>query len=311
MTRIHLDTDIGGDLDDLCALAMLLAWPRAEIAGVTTVVENDGKRAGYARFALDLAGHTDVPVAAGAEAGSGWFREAYGLPPEPRYWPEPVTPLPGPLDAALDLLQASVESGATIIAIGPLTNLSCLERRTPGILRTATLCMMGGSIRPALPGFPAWDLREDFNLQADRFAAKHVLDAADASRLTIVPIEMTAQTALREAHLPRLRRGNPLARLIARQGEAWIADYQVAATFGPSCPGLPPDIVNFLHDPLACAVALGWDGATVESLPLSVELQGEWVREIVDPRGRPYRVVTQIEQKRFNEQWAQVVAGTG
>ncbi|MDQ6662114.1 MAG: hypothetical protein M3Z24_14260 [Chloroflexota bacterium] len=27
MTKIHLDTDIGGDMDDLCALAMLLKWP--------------------------------------------------------------------------------------------------------------------------------------------------------------------------------------------------------------------------------------------------------------------------------------------
>lgn len=27
MTLIHLDTDLGGDIDDLCALAMLLRWP--------------------------------------------------------------------------------------------------------------------------------------------------------------------------------------------------------------------------------------------------------------------------------------------
>lgn len=31
MTKIHLDTDIGGDMDDLCALAMLLKWPDLEI----------------------------------------------------------------------------------------------------------------------------------------------------------------------------------------------------------------------------------------------------------------------------------------
>jgi hypothetical protein len=27
MPLVHLDTDIGGDIDDLCALAMLLRWP--------------------------------------------------------------------------------------------------------------------------------------------------------------------------------------------------------------------------------------------------------------------------------------------
>ncbi len=42
MTKIHLDTDIGGDMDDLCALAMLLKWPDLEITGVTTVSEDQG-----------------------------------------------------------------------------------------------------------------------------------------------------------------------------------------------------------------------------------------------------------------------------
>ena len=38
--KIHLDTDIGGDIDDLCALAMVLRWPGAELTGVTTVAEH-------------------------------------------------------------------------------------------------------------------------------------------------------------------------------------------------------------------------------------------------------------------------------
>ncbi len=31
--RIHLDTDLGGDTDDACALAMLLGWPGVELVG--------------------------------------------------------------------------------------------------------------------------------------------------------------------------------------------------------------------------------------------------------------------------------------
>src|SRR5215471_13488469 len=64
--KVHLDTDIGGDIDDLCALALLLNWPDVEITGITTVLEHGGKRAGYARYALALAGRGEVPVAAGA-----------------------------------------------------------------------------------------------------------------------------------------------------------------------------------------------------------------------------------------------------
>jgi hypothetical protein len=33
--KVHLDTDIGGDIDDLCALAMLLGWSGVEVVGIT------------------------------------------------------------------------------------------------------------------------------------------------------------------------------------------------------------------------------------------------------------------------------------
>jgi hypothetical protein len=47
--KVHLDTDLGGDMDDLCALATLLRWRGdVQLAGVTTVAEAKGRRAGYA-----------------------------------------------------------------------------------------------------------------------------------------------------------------------------------------------------------------------------------------------------------------------
>ncbi|GAA2844417.1 hypothetical protein GCM10020220_037130 [Nonomuraea rubra] len=53
--RLHLDTDLGGDPDDVCALAMVLGWPGVEIVGVTTTGDPDGRRAGLRR-ALPPAG---------------------------------------------------------------------------------------------------------------------------------------------------------------------------------------------------------------------------------------------------------------
>ncbi|HEU5318876.1 MAG TPA: hypothetical protein VFX49_22375, partial [Chloroflexota bacterium] len=54
--KVHLDTDIGGDVDDLCALAYLLRAPGVELTGVTTNLELDGRRAGYVRYVLELEG---------------------------------------------------------------------------------------------------------------------------------------------------------------------------------------------------------------------------------------------------------------
>jgi purine nucleosidase len=47
--RVHLDTDIGGDPDDACALAMLLGWPGLDLVGITTTIDPGGVRAACAR----------------------------------------------------------------------------------------------------------------------------------------------------------------------------------------------------------------------------------------------------------------------
>ena len=57
--RIHLDTDLGSDTDDACALAMLLGWPDVEITGITTSIDPGGIRAGFVTRCLELAGRTD------------------------------------------------------------------------------------------------------------------------------------------------------------------------------------------------------------------------------------------------------------
>lgn len=45
--RIHLDSNLVGNPDDVCALAMLLKWPGAKITGITKVGDSDGRRAGF------------------------------------------------------------------------------------------------------------------------------------------------------------------------------------------------------------------------------------------------------------------------
>jgi inosine-uridine nucleoside N-ribohydrolase len=304
--RVHLDTDIGGDMDDLCALAYLLRSPDAELVGVTTVVDHGGRRAGFVCYALALAGRDDVPVAAGADVSRGGLRWGAPLPPAERYWPEPVPPLPGSLDAALDLLERNIEDGATVIAIGPFTNLALLERQHPGILRQAKLYLMGGHVRPAPAGFPAWDFSMDYNVQEDAEAAKLVLASSNP---TMVPIEVTAQTALRRADLPALRESWPLGALIARQAEAFAVHERNEERYGQTCPALPRDFVNFQHDPLAVAVALGWDGVRVEQLPLTQRMQHGWLRMEEQPGGRRTAIVTEVDGRRFDEHWLRRVAG--
>jgi inosine-uridine nucleoside N-ribohydrolase len=296
LSRIHLDTDLGSDTDDLCALAMLLGWEGAELVGVTTNTDPGGLRAGFVRYALDLGGRAGVPVEAGAE---GTLSEPMAPFTIPGYWPERIAPRPARPGAALELLAANAQAGATIAAIGPYTNLAMLEAIKPGGLKSTGLVVMGGHVTAPREGLPPWGVHEDFNVQQDRAAAMIVLSQCDP---VVVPLTVCLEVTLRRSHLPRLRAAGRLGSLLADQAEAHARDNGLTE-LGRRYEALPDDLLNFHYDPLACAVALGWDGVKVEEIPTLVELRGD--RLWMTPRegAPPLRVVTHVEGERFEEAW--------
>lgn len=139
-----------------------------------------------------LAGRSDIPVAAGADVAQGCFRWRPQYPHEADYWPEPISPSPNLLDDALALLTQSIEHGATIVAIGPYTNLALLDRARPGLLVGAPLYLMGFHARDVPAGFPRWGIDTDYNVQSDAESARHVLTTQAP---TLIPLEMTVQTS--------------------------------------------------------------------------------------------------------------------
>lgn len=301
MTRVHLDTDLGSDTDDLCALAMLLGWPDAELVGVTTSTDVEGVRNGFVGHALELAGRSDVSHEAGADGSIGGLFSPLLFP---EYWPEPIPPRRSPPGAALDLLLANAESGAAIVAIGPYTNLAMLEAARPGVLASVPVIVMGGHHVTAREGLPTWGMRDDFNVQQDAVAARIVFERCDP---IVVPLAVSIEVALRSSHLERLRAAGPLGRLIADQGERH-ADDNGRRELPPAYPALPADLLNFHYDPLACAVALGWDGAGMEEVACALETEPDGLLRMT-PRedGRPLRTVTSVAAERFERDWLDAV----
>lgn len=296
--RIHVDTDLGSNVDDLCALAMVLRWPSAGLVGVTTVADNGGRRAGCARYVLDSAGAGATPVAPGAD---GCFRQTRPIHDGPDWWPEPIIPHPGPVEAALDLLERSIESGAVIAAIGPMTNLALLERRCPGILARAEIVLMGGWIGPPRPGYPQRGPQSDWNLQADPESALTVIEKGNP---LLVPLTVTVETALRQSHLERLDPDDRLHRLIIRQTEAYAREHRQGADYRSNASQLPDDFLVHMHDPLACAVALGWrDGVVIETVNVETTLTQNGLRQRRSPSGIATTVVIGVDPDRFGEVW--------
>lgn len=222
------------------------------------------------------------------------------IPTDARYWPEPVEPRPSGLGAALPLLRASVEAGATIVAIGPYTNLAQLEAVRAGSLGRVPVVLMGGIVHAAGDGLPTWGPETDWNVQGDTNAAQVVF--ANATDLTIATVPVTLKAHLRASHIARLRAAGSFGALLAHQAQAHAADNGMAE-LARAHAALPDDLLNFQYDPVACAIAAGWQGATIEEVQLRAVLEQGVLRFEPDEHGRDTRVTVDIDADDFTERW--------
>lgn len=305
MIKVHLDTDLGGDIDDVCALVMLLKNPEVDLTGITVVGDTDGKRTGYVRYVLNIAEKSGVPVAEGARVSGKYYRHTLGIPEEKRYWPEQIAPSPNDTGEALDLLKRSIEQGAVVIGIGPMTNLYLLDKRYPGILRQPKLFVMGGYVFPPRSGFPKWKNRDDFNFQIDVRSSSYVLQNSSP---TLIPLSITAETYLRKSSIDVLNNSGKLGQLLAKQARAFSEDEKYEEKYGKLCEKLPNDLINFQHDPLACAVAVGFrNGIEITKKPLLIEEKNGFIVEKVSVFGKPYNIVTKVDAALFEKYWLDTV----
>ena len=294
--RVHLDTDFAGDPDDACALAMLLGSTGVEVVGITTSLEHEGFRAGCVAHLLSVAGHHQIPVAAGAELTltGGRYRPTHD---DPRHWPTSIAARPATPGAFLDLLAESIAADAVVIAIGGFTNLALLELARPGTLADATVVAMNGWFEAATPGLPQWGPEMDFNTQVDIRAAEIV---AASTSLTLVPLTVAMRATLKGSQLERQRRGGPIGKLLADQSQAHGIDSgfpELAAGH----PDLPDDLVNFHWDPVTAAVAIGTADVHTEMRTLTTEVHDGVLRFVPDPAGRPHHVVTAFDPTGFDD----------
>ena len=215
---ILLDTDIGTDVDDCLALALILASPELRLAAVTTVYGDTLLRARMVMKLLALRGAAGIPVATGAEkpllgrVPVYWEgHEGQGLLDQADEARRPVA------ERAADLIVRRVMAHPgeiTLVAIGPLTNVALaflLEPRVPRALAGVTI--MGGVVGG--PG--ALDLPwTEHNFRSDPEAAHIVL--ASGAPIKVVPLDVTTQVRIRAEDAARIRAaGTPFHRAVADQ----------------------------------------------------------------------------------------------
>jgi inosine-uridine nucleoside N-ribohydrolase len=210
--RIILDCDPGHD--DAIALLLALASPEVELLGVTTVAGNQTleKTTANAIRILEFAGRTEIPVAAGADRPL--VREPYvakyvhgdtGLD-GPDLPPAQGSPLD---EHAVDFLGRHA-AGATLVAVGPLTNVALMLAQHPDT-RRARLVLMGGSI-----GVGNVTPAAEFNIWADPEAAARVFESG--LDVTMIGLDVTHEALMTKADADRLRATGRTGTLVA---ELW------------------------------------------------------------------------------------------
>ena len=155
--KILLDTDIGCDIDDAICLAYLLAHPRCELMGITTVNGDTRARAQLAS-ALCLAARRNVPIFPGVKDTLLARRARKPVPQA-----EALSRLPhgdrfdenGYLEFMRDMILEH-PGEVTLLAIGPMTNVGLLFAAYPDTARALKrLVLMGGTMcTPASPATP-------------------------------------------------------------------------------------------------------------------------------------------------------------
>jgi len=139
---VWLDTDIGDDIDDAFALALILRSPELKLVGISTAFGDSELRARLVdRFLSASEAPSGIPVRAGipTQTDNPMTQAAYALRSPDKAHPDGVA-------ALLTAIRAH-PGQLTLIAIGPLENIGAAIDRDPATFRQLRrVVMMGGSI---------------------------------------------------------------------------------------------------------------------------------------------------------------------
>jgi inosine-uridine nucleoside N-ribohydrolase len=200
---ILLDLDIGDDIDDVFALATVLASPELDLRGVTTVGEDAHKRAQITSRFLTAVGSPKISVAAGLPEKTSkplpYWQVQYGNHASVYFRdPKPVK------QRAPEFLYKKIKDQPgelTLVALGPLTNIARLFEDHPDCkTMIKRIVLMGGSLRR---GYEDKSTAEaEYNIVQDVKAAQVVFRSGVP--LVVAPLDATAMVRLDPVRQKRL-----------------------------------------------------------------------------------------------------------
>jgi inosine-uridine nucleoside N-ribohydrolase len=274
---VILDTDIGDDIDDTWALAMLLRSPQLDLRLVTTTYGKAEYRARVIAKLLTVAGRSDIAIGLGAGGREGTGKQ--------QAWVEgyELASYAGKVhqdgvQALIDAVRASPVP-ITIISIGPSDTVAAAVGRQPDLAAKAIFVGMQGAVRR---GYEGGAVCPEWNLKANVPAAKAAL-LAPWKQAVITPLDTCGLVRLGGARFAALKAcPDALIRALLENYRVWAGKATVDELTESSV----------LFDTVA--VYLAWPGPkpllTLEDLRIGVQDDGTTV---IDPAGMPMSVATE------------------
>jgi inosine-uridine nucleoside N-ribohydrolase len=262
VTPVILDTDIGTDIDDTWALAMLLRCPELDLRLVVTTSGDVEYRGWLVAGMLAATGRHDVPIALGAGGAEDLGKPQARFAAEARRRGHRAGLRSDGIVALVDTLMESAEP-VTIVSIGPASTLAAALAVEPAIAGRARVVGMYGSVRVGYDGRPSAD--PEYNVVVDIPACRAVLEAP--WEVTITPLDTIGTVVLSGEHYAAIRQTEgPLIGAVLRNYEEW------AVATGQ--PALHEERTTTLFDTVAVYLAYAEDLVEIEQLALAIDDDG-------------------------------------
>lgn len=285
---VILDTDIGTDIDDTWALALLLECPELDVKLVVTDHGDTEARARITAKFLDIAGRSDIPVGIGKSFGESYVPQKewaadYDLSRYPG-----VVHADG-IQAMIDIIMQS-PTPVVILAIGPVPNLPEALAREPRIAGKARVIAMSGSVDVGYDGKQSPDA--EYNVKEDIPASQAMYRAP--WDLLLAPLDTAGLIKLQgDLHRRIVESEKPALKALMENYRLWAQ----VITWTKVDPELESSI---LFDTLAVALAFRDDWVEIETLNLDVDDLGFTVRSA---QGRPIRSAMRWKDLEGYNRW--------
>lgn len=280
---VILDTDIGSDIDDTWALAMLLASPQLDTRLVVTADDNTPAKTRLLAKILENIDRTDVTIGTGVKTSDGRLNQAKWL------GDYTLEKYPGKVhedgvQAMIDMIIGS-DRPVTLIVIGPHTNIAEALRREPRIAEKTRVVSMFGSVEIGYNGKtgrqPEWNVLKDVPAAKATFAAPW--------DITIAPLDTCGTLILKGDRFARVANSkNPRARTVIDNYRNWV-NYDK----------YPEGTSSVLFDTEAVYLAMDDAFCQMKTVKLSIDDKGN---TYPDENGRPVNCALAWKDKNAFEE---------